>query len=75
MLRGMEARGWMVNDATSTFSTRLQTMIEEIISGYMATVVSTEEMIKMITGKKQFAGKHTLSTFNTLGVQEFQLRK
>ena len=37
--------GDLVADATATFSDRLQAITEEIVSGYMAEVVSTDELI------------------------------
>lgn len=40
--------GWFVSDATATFNDRLQGVTEEIISSYMARVVSTDEMIALV---------------------------
>jgi nicotinamidase-related amidase len=42
--------GWLVSDATASFSQRLQDITEELVSGYMARVVSTSEMIGLVTG-------------------------
>ena len=41
--------GWMVSDATASFSPRLQDVTEELVSGYMARVVSTTEMVELVT--------------------------
>ena len=41
--------GWMVSDATASFSARLQDITEELVSGYMARVVSTTEMVELVT--------------------------
>lgn len=41
-------RGYMVSDATAAFSERLQQATEEIVSGYMARVVTTDEMIGLL---------------------------
>jgi len=40
--------GYLVSDATATYSQRLQDMSEEIISGYMAMVQSTDELIAQL---------------------------
>lgn len=40
--------GYVVSDATATFSESLQTSSEEMLSGYLAKVVSTEEMSQML---------------------------
>ncbi len=40
--------GWLVSDATATYWDRLQTITEELVSGYMARVVTTDEMIRAI---------------------------
>ena len=37
--------GWFVSDSTATFSERLQDLTEELISSYMARVVTTDEMV------------------------------
>ena len=41
--------GWFVSDSTATFSERLQSLTEELISSYMARVVSTDELVAMIS--------------------------
>lgn len=40
--------GYVVSDATATFSAALQTSTEEMLSGYLAKVVSTDEMLSML---------------------------
>ena len=40
--------GWLVADCTATFSDRLQDMAEELISSFMAKVVTADEMIALI---------------------------
>ena len=60
-------QGWLVSDATATFSERLQVNTEEIIEGNMATVISTEETIKMIAGKKRLAYQRKLHALHAAG--------
>jgi nicotinamidase-related amidase len=40
--------GYFVSDGTAAFSQRLQDFTEEIVSGYMARVVSTDEAIDQL---------------------------
>ena len=40
--------GYLVADATATFSPRLQEITEELVSGYLAKVVTTDEVLKQI---------------------------
>ena len=49
--------GWLVADCTATFSDRLQDMAEELISSFMAKVVTADEMIALIeaTGARPLA--------------------
>ena len=41
--------GRSVSDSTATFSERLQDLTEELISSYMAQVVTTDEMVALIS--------------------------
>lgn len=41
-------RGFVVSDCTATFSQRLQDISEELVSGYMASVVTTAEIIAQL---------------------------
>ena len=60
--------GWLVNDATATFSHQLQVNTEEIIRGNMATIISTDEIIKMIIVEKRLKSKQKVPALNAPGV-------
>lgn len=47
--------GYFASDATATFSDALQTATEDIISGYMAPVLRTNEIIEMLSSARAAA--------------------
>jgi nicotinamidase-related amidase len=47
--------GYLVTDATATYSQRLQDFTEEIVCGYMALTVTTDEIIGQLAGTPALA--------------------